>query len=110
MDKCKSNEYNIEVLGTIREQKRAILMTDVSAVLKNTKHLHFVGIGGSGMFPLVEVMRKEGYTITGSDVLEGSIIDAERAMGIDVHIGHDARLVEGADAVVVTAALLAGNP
>lgn len=85
-------------------------MTDVSAVLKNAKHLHFVGIGGSGMFPLVEVMRKEGYTITGSDVLEGSIIDSERAMGIDVHIGHDARLVEGADAVVVTAALLAGNP
>lgn len=85
-------------------------MTDVAAVLKNARKLHFVGIGGSGMFPLVEIMRKEGYEISGSDVLEGGIIDAERAMGIDVHIGHDAALVEGKDALVVTAALLEGNP
>lgn len=85
-------------------------MTNVAQVLKNAKRLHFVGIGGSGMFPLVEIMHKEGYEITGSDVLPGGIIDAERAMGIDVHMGHDAALVEGADALVVTAALLEGNP
>lgn len=84
-------------------------MSDVSAVLAKAKRLHFVGIGGSGMFPLVEIMAAKGYTISGSDVNEGSIIDAERAMGIDVHIGHDAKNVEGADALVVTAALLEGN-
>ncbi|MDO4566764.1 MAG: Mur ligase domain-containing protein, partial [Oscillospiraceae bacterium] len=85
-------------------------MTDVASVLKKAKRLHFVGIGGSGMFPLVEIMQKEGYEISGSDVLEGGIIDSERTMGIDVHIGHEASLVEGADALVVTAALLEGNP
>ncbi|MEG0750491.1 MAG: UDP-N-acetylmuramate--L-alanine ligase [Oscillospiraceae bacterium] len=85
-------------------------MTDVAAILNEAKRVHFVGIGGSGMFPLVEILHSEGYEITGSDVLEGGIISSERAMGIAVNIGHDASLVEGADAVVVTAALLAGNP
>lgn len=81
----------------------------VAELLKNAKHLHFVGIGGSGMFPLVEILHHEGYAITGSDVNEGSIVSRERDMGIPVTIGHDAKNVEGADALVVTAALLDGN-
>lgn len=85
-------------------------MASVAQILEKAHRIHFVGIGGSGMFPLVEILRAKGYTITGSDVNEGSIIDYERNMGIEVHIGHDAKNVEGADAVVVTAALLAGNP
>ncbi len=85
-------------------------MASVSEILRGARRLHFVGIGGSGMFPLVEIMRARGYTITGSDALEGSIIDSERAMGIEVHIGHAAEHVDGADALVVTAALLEGNP
>lgn len=78
-------------------------------LMKHAKRLHFVGIGGSGMFPLVEILHREGYEITGSDVNGGSIIDKERALGIPVYIGHDARNIEGADALVVTAALLDGN-
>ncbi|MEG2633521.1 MAG: UDP-N-acetylmuramate--L-alanine ligase [Oscillospiraceae bacterium] len=85
-------------------------MTAVADILKNAKHLHFVGIGGSGMFPLVEILHAEGYEISGSDVNEGSIIDYERKLGIDVSIGHDAKNISGADALVVTAALLDGNP
>lgn len=79
-------------------------------ILAKACRIHFVGIGGSGMFPLVEILHNDGYIITGSDVIEGSIIDYERAMGIEVHIGHDAANAVGADAIVVTAALLAGNP
>lgn len=86
------------------------MQQDVTSILKNAKRLHFVGIGGSGMFPLVEIMKNDGFDITGSDVNEGSIIDMERKLGIDVCIGHKAENVDGADAVVVTAALLAGNP
>lgn len=85
-------------------------MTSVCEILRRARRLHFVGIGGSGMFPLVEILHAKGYTITGSDALEGSIIDREREMGLEVHIGHAAENVEGADALVVTAALLAGNP
>lgn len=79
-------------------------------LLKGKKRLHFVGIGGSGMFPIVQILHAAGYTITGSDVLEGDIINYERAMGIDVKIPHAAANVEGADLVVYTAAILPGNP
>ncbi|MDL2215916.1 UDP-N-acetylmuramate--L-alanine ligase [Ruminococcaceae bacterium OttesenSCG-928-N02] len=81
-----------------------------SDLLQGKKHLHFIGIGGSGMYPLVQILAAQGYKITGSDVLEGDIINYERAMGIDVHIGHAAQNVHGADLVVYTAALLPGNP
>ncbi|NLC78295.1 MAG: UDP-N-acetylmuramate--L-alanine ligase, partial [Ruminococcaceae bacterium] len=83
---------------------------DVTNLLKRIKRLHFVGIGGSGMFPLVEILLKEGYSITGSDVNESSIVELERGLGIDVSIGHDAKNVGDAEALVVTAALLEGNP
>ena len=79
-------------------------------LLKDKKRLHFIGIGGSGMYPIVQILISRGYTITGSDVLEGDIINYERALGVEVHIGHDATNVRGADLVVYTAALLPGNP
>ena len=62
------------------------MQQDVTSILKDAKRLHFVGIGGSGMFPLVEIMKNDGFDITGSDVNEGSIIDMERKLGIDVSI------------------------
>lgn len=80
-----------------------------SDVLKCAKRLHFVGIGGSGMFPLVQILRDRGYEITGSDVNEGSIVDAERAMGIAVYMGHKAQQVHGADAVIYSAAIHTEN-
>ena len=82
----------------------------IEKILKQIKHLHFVGIGGSGMFPLVEILKSDGFAITGSDINEGSIIDREREMGIEVAIGHDEKNIEGAQALVVSAALLDGNP
>lgn len=84
--------------------------SQVANLLARIKRLHFVGIGGSGMFPLVEILHAEGYEITGSDVNEGSIVESERKLGIPVAIGHDARNIAGAQALVVTAALLSGNP
>jgi len=86
------------------------MKVNVSEILKNAKKLHFIGIGGSGMFPIVQIMKSKGYEIAGSDVLEGDIIEKERKLGCDVSIGHSAHNVDGADAVIVTAALLPGNP
>ena len=79
-------------------------------LLRGVKHLHFIGIGGSGMYPLVQILHSKGYEISGSDVNEGSIIDAERALGITVHMGHDPKNVIGADMVVYSAAIHADNP
>ena len=69
-------------------------------LLDHVTKLHFIGCGGSGMFPLIQILAAKGYQITGSDVLDGSIIQAERAMGIRVTLGHDANNIVGADMVV----------
>ena len=79
-------------------------------LLAGVSRLHFIGIGGSGMFPLVQILASKGYTITGSDVNEGDIINYERALGIDVKIPHAAENVDGAELLVYTAAILPGNP
>ena len=80
------------------------------ALLQGKNHIHFVGIGGSGMFPLVQILYAQGYTITGSDVNEGDIISRERAMGIHVEMSQHAENVRDADLVVYTAAVSHDNP
>lgn len=83
----------------------------IGGLLNNIKRLHFIGIGGSGMFPIVQILLSEGYAITGSDVDDNSdIVRMERGLGIKVNVPHEASAVDGADAVVVTAALFEGNP
>lgn len=79
-------------------------------ILKQAKHLHFIGIGGSGMFPLVQILYGMGYSITGSDNNESSIVDAEREMGIRVVLGQRAENIAGADMIIYTAAILEDNP
>ena len=74
-------------------------------LLKNVKTIHFIGVGGSGMYPLVQILASKGYKITGSDVNEGSIINSERALGVTVYMGHAAENVTGADLVVYSAAI-----
>ena len=81
-----------------------------SKLLDGKTKLHFVGIGGSGMFPLVQILHEVGYEITGSDVNEGDIIDRERKLGIPISMGHKAENVHGAELVVYTAAIMKGNP
>lgn len=81
-----------------------------SNLLDGKTKLHFVGIGGSGMFPLVQILHAVGYEIAGSDVGEGDIVEREKAMGIPVYHGHRAENVPGAQLVVYSAAIMKGNP
>lgn len=86
-------------------------MTDIDLnILQGKNHIHFIGIGGSGMFPLVQILHGQGYYITGSDNNEGDTIDIERSMGIPVMMGQRAENIEGADLIVYTAAILPDNP
>ena len=78
-------------------------------ILSGKKHLHFIGIGGSGMFPIVQILHKKGYIITGSDNNESDILKMERAMGLTVSLGHKAENVVGADLVVYSAAIFQDN-
>jgi UDP-N-acetylmuramate--alanine ligase len=74
------------------------------------RHIHFVGIGGAGMSGIAEVLLNQGYRISGSDLAESSATRRLVAMGAEVFIGHDARHVQGADAIVTSTAVTADNP
>ena len=85
-------------------------MNDISKVLKTVKTIHFIGIGGSGMCPLAEILHSKGYTLQGSDNNESSIVDRIRKMGIKVMMGQRAENIEGAEMVVYSAAISKENP
>jgi UDP-N-acetylmuramate--alanine ligase len=74
------------------------------------KHIHFVGIGGSGMSGIAEVLANLGYTVTGTDIAESAVVRRLRGLGIAVAIGHEARHIAGADAVVTSSAVKPDNP
>jgi UDP-N-acetylmuramate--alanine ligase len=74
------------------------------------KRIHFVGIGGSGMSGIAEVLSNLSYTVTGSDIAEGAVVKRLRGLGIRVVVGHAAENIAGADAVVVSSAVKPDNP
>jgi UDP-N-acetylmuramate--alanine ligase len=79
-------------------------------VRHKVKRIHFVGIGGSGMSGIAEVLASLGYVVTGSDIAEGGAVRRLRGLGISIAIGHAAQNVESADAVVVSSAVKPDNP
>ena len=74
------------------------------------KNIHFVGIGGSGMSGIAEVLCNLGYTVSGSDLVDNATTRRLAALGIRVFTGHAAENVCDADAVVVSTAVKADNP
>jgi UDP-N-acetylmuramate--alanine ligase len=72
--------------------------------------IHFIGIGGIGMSGIAEVMHNLGYSVQGSDVAEGYVIEGLRKKGIRVMIGHDAANLGDAAVVVTSTAIKRGNP
>lgn len=71
--------------------------------------IHFIGIGGSGMSCIAELMHNLGYTVQGSDISENSNVKRLRAQGIGIVIGHAAENVEHAGVVVVSSAINVEN-
>ena len=79
-------------------------------LLDGVQHVHFIGCGGSGTYPLIQILHSRGLTISCSDVEETKITEAERALGVEVHMGHDAANLGDAQLVVYSAAIHDGNP
>ena len=79
-------------------------------MMRRIQRIHFVGIGGSGMSGIAEVLTGLNYQVSGSDIAENSSIDRLRGLGISVAIGHKASHVEGADVLVVSSAINESNP
>ncbi|MFZ9550667.1 MAG: UDP-N-acetylmuramate--L-alanine ligase [Hylemonella sp.] len=74
------------------------------------KHIHFVGLGGSGMSGIAEVLHNLGYVISGSDLADSASLRRLASLGIRTHVGHAAVQVQDADAVVTSTAVQADNP
>ena len=74
------------------------------------KHIHFVGVGGSGMSGIAEVLCNLGYTISGSDLADNATTKRLATLGITTYVGHSADHVTGADAVVTSTAVKQDNP
>ncbi|VVD93276.1 UDP-N-acetylmuramate--alanine ligase [Pandoraea horticolens] len=74
------------------------------------KHIHFVGIGGSGMSGIAEVLLNLGYQVSGSDLGDNAVTQRLEGLGARIARGHAAEHIEGADAIVVSTAITADNP
>ncbi len=83
---------------------------ELKKALESAKHIHFIGIGGSGMFPLAQILHARGCYMTGSDNNETETLELVRKMGITVFMGQRAENIEGADFICYTAAIMADNP
>ncbi|MBE7460624.1 MAG: UDP-N-acetylmuramate--L-alanine ligase [Rhodocyclaceae bacterium] len=74
------------------------------------RRIHFVGIGGSGMSGIAEVMLNLGYEVSGSDIVDNAATRRLAGLGARVVIGHRSENIAAADAVVVSTAVKDGNP
>lgn len=74
------------------------------------KHVHFVGIGGVGMAGIAEVLLRQGYTVSGSDLSENALTQWLRVMGATIYRGHEASNIQYADVIVRSSAVDLTNP
>jgi UDP-N-acetylmuramate--alanine ligase len=77
--------------------------------LARARRIHVVGIGGAGMSAIAGVLARMGHVVSGSDLKPSANIERLRALGVAAHVGHDASLVDGVDAVTVSTAIPAHN-
>lgn len=78
--------------------------------MRRIKHIHFVGIGGAGMCGIAEVLKNQGYQVSGSDIKMSKTTKQLEEKGIQVFIGHAESNVEHADVIVVSTAIDCQNP
>lgn len=78
--------------------------------LKKYKHIHMIGIGGTSMSGIAQIMKHWGFTVTGSDWAESEVTRKLNLDGIHVVIGHDVNMAAKADVIVYTAAIKQDDP
>ena len=78
--------------------------------MRRINHIHFVGIGGSGMGGIAEVLLNLGYHVQGSDLKRNAVTERLTRLGAKIAIGHAAANVGDADVIVVSTAVQPDNP
>ncbi|MBO4693722.1 MAG: UDP-N-acetylmuramate--L-alanine ligase [Clostridia bacterium] len=79
-------------------------------LIKNARRIHLVGIGGSGMCPIAELLLSKGYSVSGSDKTESDNTKRLKSLGAKIFIGQSAGNIQGADIVGYSAAVHTDNP
>ncbi len=79
-------------------------------IIDKVKHIHMIGIGGSGMCPLAEILHSKGYILTGSDNNPSDPLKRVQNLGVKVFMGHSPENIKGAELVVYSAAISKDNP
>lgn len=88
-------------MKTLREEDK---------IIGSVKRVHMIGIGGSGMCPLAEILHSKGYLLTGSDNNPSDPLKRIMNLGIKVFMGHNAQNIDDAELVVYSAAISKDNP
>ncbi len=78
--------------------------------MRRIRQIHFVGIGGSGMCGIAEVLLNQGYKISGSDLNESANTERLQQLGASVMLGHQRENISEADVVVISSAVKVDNP
>ncbi len=81
-----------------------------SPLFRKAQHIHFVGVGGSGMSGIAEVLLNLSFTVSGSDLVRTAVTDRLEGLGARISIGHHSSHIAGADVLVTSSALRADNP
>ncbi|MCP4548914.1 MAG: UDP-N-acetylmuramate--L-alanine ligase [bacterium] len=81
-----------------------------SLQLGRTRHIHLVAIGGIGMSGIAEILVNSGFTVTGSDLADGALMERLRGLGVRCDVGHRAEQIKGANVVVYSSAVPDTNP
>lgn len=72
-------------------------------------HYHFIGIGGTGLSPIAQILLEQGHTISGSDVVFSPLAKELMQKGVRVSIGHDAANIRGAEVIIRSSAIRDDN-
>ena len=78
--------------------------------MRRIRKIHFVGIGGSGMCGIAEVLLNQGYNISGSDIRQSPVTRRLEELGVEIFIGHQTSNVASADVIVTSTAVAKDNP
>ncbi|CAM3551376.1 UDP-N-acetylmuramate--L-alanine ligase [Parendozoicomonas haliclonae] len=95
-----------------KSEQQLTIQAPVFAIpeMRRIRNIHFIGIGGSGMCGIAEVLCNQGYDISGSDIRASKVTERLQSFGVQIFIGHEASHVAHADVVVVSSAVKEDNP
>lgn len=89
--------------------KEVVVLDKHIDFLSGKNHIHFIGIGGSGMFPIAQILHDKGFFITGSDNNPSDTLELVKKLSIPVFMAHKPSNIDGADVIIYTAAIMPDN-